>query len=287
MTKGVEVVGMRQAGTPQPGVIARVATDGLCTGCGVCAAICPSGSLTMSLNDDAEFVPVLGEGCTECDLCSGVCPQLSAKDANANGRNPLSAADEAVLGRYAELSTWAGYATDPERRLRSASGGMLTLVLQHLLDSHRIDAAIVVGPANSGRRLLFEAKLARTLRELRACAASNYYPVELSRALRELKSTRERVAVVGLPCHVTAVKRLMEHCKPLRNQILWVFGLVCGHSVSTKFTDLMIAAAGAPAGTVDRVSYREKTGRPRASDFAFAVFRNGRMVGKPVAFEKQ
>ena len=267
------------------GVISHVVKQNLCTGCGTCAAICPIGSLAMRLNECGEFVPVLCDECNDCDLCISVCPQLSHNPDNVDVQHIISTTSSDVLGYSHELKTWAGYAVDSSRRLHSASGGMLTLVLQHLLDSQQIDAAIVVGPRNSKTGPLFQAKLVRTPEELDACAGSKYYPVELSKVLHELKSTKERVAIVGLPCHVSAARLLIGKSKQLREQIRYIFGLVCGHGVSTKFTELLAAAVRVPLDKVDTVSYRGKEGRLKASDFAFSAFQNDRIIGQPIGSE--
>jgi coenzyme F420-reducing hydrogenase beta subunit len=267
------------------GVISRVVKQNLCTGCGICAAICPIGSLAMRLNECGEFVPVLCDECNDCDLCISVCPQLSHNPDNVDVQYIISTKSSDVLGYSHELKTWAGYAVDSSRRLHSASGGMLTLVLQYLLDSQQIDVAIVVGPRNSKTGPLFQAKLVRTPEELDACAGSKYYPVELSKVLHEIKSTKERVAIVGLPCHVSAVRLLIGKSKQLREQIRYIFGLVCGHGVSTKFTELLAAAVRVPLDKVDTVSYRGKEGRLKASDYAFSAFQNDRIIGQPIAFE--
>jgi len=264
--------------------IFNIVKQNLCTGCGICAAICPTGSLRMQLNEEGEFIPFLGLGCEECNLCASVCPQLTCSYNSQHINKILSKEFSAILGNSDELNTFAGHAVDLGRRRRSSSGGILTLVLQHLLDSEKIDAAIVVGPAKSNNRLLFEAKIVRTTKELEKCAGSRYYPIELSNALRKLKSTKEVVAIVGLPCHVRAIHLLMKKSKGFKNQIKYIFGLVCGHGVSTHFTDMLIAAAGVSSNSVDMVFYRGKQSSKTASDFVFSAYKHGRIIGKPISF---
>ena len=51
--------------------MAKLLTDpGLCTGCGICAGLCPFGCMTM---EDGQ--PSAGEGCTLCGECVRGCPQ--------------------------------------------------------------------------------------------------------------------------------------------------------------------------------------------------------------------
>ena len=285
MAKGRNTV-FRTLTSPQTvEVISSVVKQNLCTGCGICAAICPTGSLMMRLNKNGEFVPVLGDGCNGCDLCSSVCPQLSKNNENISVQNIISNKSNDVFGYSDELTTWAGYAVDLTRRLQSSSGGLVTLVLQYLLDSRKIDTAIVVDCANPNNGLLFEAKLVRTVEELYRCAGSKYYPIELSKAIGELKSSKKRAAIVGLPCHVSAIRLLMEKSERFKNQIQYIFGLVCSHGVSTHFTDMLTAVTGASLGEVDSVSYRGKEGILAASDFTFSAFQNNQVIGKPIGFQ--
>ncbi len=49
----------------------------ICTGCGACAAACPSGCLTMVPGEEGFCYPVADPArCTQCGLCEGVCPAL-------------------------------------------------------------------------------------------------------------------------------------------------------------------------------------------------------------------
>jgi len=264
--------------------ISNIVKQNLCTGCGICAAICPTGSLRMQLNEEGEFIPFLGLGCDECNLCPSVCPQLTWSYNSQHINKILSKEFSAILGSSDELNTFAGDAVDLGRRRRSSSGGILTLMLQHLLDSEKIDAAIVVGSANPSNKVLFEAKIVRTTEELEKCAGSKYYPIELSNALCELKSTKEVAAIVGLPCHVRAIRLLMEKSKGFNNQIKYIFGLVCGHGVSTHFTDMLITATGVSSNSVDMVVYRGKQSSKTASDYVFSAYKHGRIIGKPISF---
>ena len=84
-----------------------VAQD-LCTGCGACAAICPTGSLLMKLNKKGQFIPHQIDQCTECWLCDSVCPQIHINNVD---KINISNGYTEILGHSKHMGTWAGYAT--------------------------------------------------------------------------------------------------------------------------------------------------------------------------------
>jgi len=182
-----------------------------------------------------------------------------------------------LTGESVECLT--GYAADPAQRANGASGGILTCLLEYLIVSKEIDAAVVVSAAGDDDGRLFHAVLAKSPEEVRLAAKSKYYPIEMSGVLRQIAGYEGPVAVVGLPCHCTAFRKAMSCSSALHRKIRYVFGLVCGHGVSTLYTDFLLAAAGLSLRDVDTVSYRDKEGAERANDFAFAGYKDGKPSG--------
>ena len=46
-----------------------------CTGCGVCAAVCPSAAVEMQPDAHGFLRPIVDDAaCTNCGLCTGKCP---------------------------------------------------------------------------------------------------------------------------------------------------------------------------------------------------------------------
>ena len=56
-------------------VIIDIVNKDLCIGCGICAALCPEGNLTLQWNQSGEYNPTEGVPCTvQCGVCLKVCP---------------------------------------------------------------------------------------------------------------------------------------------------------------------------------------------------------------------
>jgi coenzyme F420-reducing hydrogenase beta subunit len=129
-----------------------------------------------------------------------------------------------------------------------------------------VDHAICVAP-NSDKDKLFQFKVCRTPEQVRGCAKSSYYPVELSDVLQQVATEGGRYALIGLPCCIKAVRLSMQKMPVLRRRITHLLGLVCGQQKGKFFSEYVAALKGAEPRHLITLRFREKDpGRP-ASDY--------------------
>lgn len=135
-------------------VIERVVEAGFCSGCGLCAGLCPSEVLEMGFNSNKDVVPIRRGECPECGLCLDVCP--------FSGEGP--GIDDMAEDLFGEISgsclypvsgfhrsLWEGYASRGDFRKRGASGGMASWFLTRILEQGLADAVLSWGRMNQGR----------------------------------------------------------------------------------------------------------------------------------------
>ena len=180
--------------------IEQISGEGLCTGCGTCAGVCPQDAITMVIDrKQGIYLPRLErEKCSECGICFKACPGHSV-DFNTLNREIIgSKVKDILLGNY--LNLYTGFSTDNALRYHSASGGLVTAMLIFALGEGLIDGALVTrmsveNPLNP------EPFIARTREEILSAARSKYCPVPANMALKEIMQAGEgeRFAVVGLP----------------------------------------------------------------------------------------
>jgi len=129
-------------------------------------------------------------------------------------------------------SLWTGYATDPETRSAGASGGVTSAILIHLLETNRIDAAVLV---RQGIPIAEEAKyfIARNKEEILACAQSVYIPVSTLDSLRDFVSG-ERYAMTCLPEQSAALRVLQQEGNMPALQVKFVLGPYTGTALEDK-----------------------------------------------------
>jgi coenzyme F420 hydrogenase subunit beta len=237
--------------------IDQVVRDGLCTGCGTCAGMCPQNAIKMVIDHKKGiFLPVLDrEMCSECGICVKVCPGHSV-DFNTLNREIFGReAEDILLGHY--LGFYAGYSLDNDTRYNSASGGLLTELLVFALEEGIIDGALVTRMSEENP-LEPQPFIARTREDIVSAARSKYCPVPTNVALKEIlpAGDGERFAVVGLPCHLHGLRKAEILHDSLKRKIALHFGLFCNHTPSLLATEYILHKIGINKEEVKKLDYR-------------------------------
>lgn len=247
----------------------------LCIGCGVCAGVCPAGKIEMVLGEGGSYQAVsAAQDCSEkCGLCERVCP-FSHTEHNEDSIGKSLYAHQPGVGHNSQcgyyLSCQTGYCSDLEQRLNSASGGVATLFLKRLSADAAVDRAVCV-TRSPGKAPLFRYSIVDNASDLDSAAKSAYYPVELSDVLREIIRSDARYAIVCLPCVAKAIRLAQMQIPSLRERIVSVLGLVCGHQVSSHFAEYAGELAGAPREAINEVVFRTKDASLPATELGTLV----------------
>ncbi len=254
-----------------------------CCGCGLCAGICPADALKMQLDPYGEYKPVVVGTCNGCGLCAQVCP-FSAQGPNEDElaarlfSGTAGIHHDASLGYYA--GCFVGNATGEMRR-EGASGGLLTWTLSRLMEDGHIEYAVCVQPLTGPGRL-FQFTICRSVEEVRHCARSCYYPVEMSDVVSTILQNEGRYAVVGLPCVLKALRRAEQINRKLRDRVKYHLGLVCGQQKSTFFADYICALGGGAPRQLSAVQFRVKNGTRSADNYGMRF-----VCGHPAAPDRE
>lgn len=233
--------------------IAAVVEDGLCTGCGTCAGICPTEAIEMRISNRLWLPRIEGEKCTNCGLCVASCSGYSMNFSQLNsgifGRQP----EDSFLGNYREC--YVAHSNHEEIRYNSSSGGVVTQLLVFALERGIIDGALVVR-MREDRPLEPEPFIARTKEQILSASRSKYCPVATNEALRHVLRENGRFAVVGLPCHIHGVRKAEMNVKELSEKIVFHIGLMCSHTVNFFGTELILRKLGVSQDQVAKIDYR-------------------------------
>jgi coenzyme F420 hydrogenase subunit beta len=184
-----------------------------CVQCGACVAACPSDSI--GVGDDG--LPKLVKMCTGCSLCWDFCPRGGMRHEATWGL--LQPADDDPVG-WKVTGAPGGNGLGPVYQTWTArarpgvpgaqDGGLVSALLIGLLEAGAIDGALVARESRT-EPWKGEPYLARTPEEVVACAGS-FYNQTMALAALDLKGhdlpPRPRIAVVGTPCEVEAIRAM-------------------------------------------------------------------------------
>lgn len=169
--------------------------------------------------------------------------------------------------RYALLT----HSVDPDVRRYSASGGTTTALLTHSMRSGLIDGAVVCRAILIDGKVRAEFYIARTPGELAQSQGSKYVETKfLHEVLPLIRAYEGRLAVVGLPCDLSALRRWMDKDAKIGAKIVYTIGLVCGHNSRTGLIDQVTSSLERKTGS-QLTDYKFRIGHWRGNikaDFA-------------------
>ncbi len=243
-----------------PNIIYTLKND-ICTGCGICETVCPTAAITTIVKD-GRFLPDIevskcnnSKGCHRCyDICPGVGVNLIslAKDSFVDD----AIRQDKMTGRY--LRCYTGYSLNYDIRYHSASGGMVSQFLIWLLDNDKIDGAILT-KFDKSNPLLVDSFIATTKEQIVSARSSKYSPVSLHNAIKELKTIKgQRFVIVGLPCHIQGVRKLMEIDRITREKIIGLFAIYCSSSRSFHLTEYVFKKRNIQKENLEYFQYRDE-----------------------------
>lgn len=190
--------------TPQSPALARIAKGDLCAGCGACAALAP-GKVVMAVAAPGFMRPIQLSTLSiqEEEDISAVCPGLSQTVEERGRCNPV------LWGPYIEVMI--GHATDDSIRFAGASGGGLSAVLVHLIDSGTVDAVVQI-TASTEFPIGNTPVVTMNKESITAAAGSRYAPSAplegINAQVAANRANGTRYAFVGKPCDVAAMRAM-------------------------------------------------------------------------------
>lgn len=166
-----------------------------CTGCQLCAAVCPTSAIEIALDEDCFYKPLVNESkCVDCSLCTRVCYKFDR---------------DICTEPCVETSTLYSAAVNDAGLLASTtSGGVADVLARHFIS----EGYVCVGVGYDCNSNIARGLCAETERDVMQFRGSKYIQsysldafIELARGCRDKK-----FAVFGLPCQIYAVDRFLK-----------------------------------------------------------------------------
>ncbi len=177
--------------------------------------------------------------------------------------DPQPGAYHPLWGPIREVAT--GHATDAEVRFRGSSGGVLSALAIHLVETGRVDfvLATAADPADPiGNRTAPLADRSAIL----AAAGSRYAPSAPLADLETHLAAGRCFAFIGKPCDVATLRRMAAHDPRIDRLIPIKLAFFCAGVPSRRGTQAVLTALSVDESEVERFQYRGDgwPGRTRA-----------------------
>ncbi len=225
----------------------QIVESGFCLGCGLCASLAGPDAVRMEMGADGFPVPRLLRSDADLGFLRDLCPGITIRR-----KGPLRG-PEKIYGPYTSLHR--AYAKNDAVRWKASSGGAITAVLIYLLENKIVDAVLHIGKSDASP-LHNAARVSRTREEAKAGAGSRYAPGSLLEDWMALLRRGERIAVVGKPCDIVAVRQFLDRYPEFKPQVVCTLSFMCMGLPSQRATTKLVEALGVPREDIRDFWYR-------------------------------
>lgn len=224
----------------------------VCSQCGACAAVCPKDAIRMVPNAAGVPYPEVDEErCNlSCRLCKMVCAGNGMDWPDLHEGRFGEPYTGAPLGRLEGV--WTGHAVDDAVRANAASGGSVTALLCHALETGLVDGACVTFLEGTSPRTV----IATTRDEIIAAAGSVYLSAPALSVLREARRFKGRLAFAGLPCHIATLSKAVRCGLVKPDKFPLTIALICGRTGTLDLHRAFLKRMGADPARLEAIKLR-------------------------------
>ena len=205
-----------------------------CTQCFACATICPKGCISMAETQEGVRYPVIDRSrCVACGLCMKACHQLSFR----------------LPGDVSSV-VYASWAIKQETRTKSSSGGVFSVLAEHVLRKGGVVYGVAYGDFLKVKHIRIEQE--SNLQQLRG---SKYVQSDLSGVYKSVREDLQKgidVLFSGTPCQIAGLRTFLRQ----EYENLYCIDLICHGVPPQKLFDSYLQHIGIKAGRDDCFDFR-------------------------------
>lgn len=231
-------------------LIDKIKENGLCTGCGLCAAMAPVGAITIQLNASGYLRPLVHQPLTRAteQQIKAACPALVIQHTAE-----AAATSHPLWGPLQSVRT--AYASDAEIRRQGSSGGVISALGAYLVRTGQVDFVAQIATSHHDP-LANELQISTSREDVIRAAGSRYAPSAPLQSLRSLLDSGKRFVFVGKPCDVAALRQYARINPQVERQVPYMLSFMCAGVPSIKGTHEVIRKLSSSPEKVVSFRYR-------------------------------
>ena len=254
--------------------VLEVDQNGLCLECGTCEGMCPHNNIKL-IPDETGRNRIHIQDESFCEKCPGICLKVCP-----GHEVDMDRLNEQVFGQVPEnywsgnaIQAFLGYSPDKMTKKTSASGGIVSTLLIHALETGMIQGVYLLTP-QPGKPFSLKPTLATDKQSVLKAAGSFYWPAPIGQCLKEIRHSEGKFAFVGLPCEIQALRKAQSINKGLREKIAFTIGIYCGGRPTIQGQHFAFERYGIDLDEVEEFKYRQ----PEWPGHLKATLKNGEEV---------
>lgn len=196
-------------------------------GCGLCSSVLNHESFRMELGTDGFYYPIANQKLSTEDgkMVKKICPGIHIET------HP----NKSIWGNI--LSVCEAWATNPQIRYKAASGGVVTALAIHTLESGVANAILQVG-VQTDNYLFNELKISKTREDIINNAQSRYAPaLSLYKIKQLLDDSDDKYAFIGKPCDIAGIRNLCAMYPQYERRFVLLISIFCAGMPSYKASE--------------------------------------------------
>jgi len=202
--------------------VSIVFNAGVCCQCGWCSAICPVNAIEVT----ADTLEIDTDACMKCGLCFSVCPRSFSID---QANKSIKKLDQSLkwsdkTGAY--INAYSASTTKDDIKKVRQDGGIVTSILEYLLENNLVDAIVAVQHSEELWRPV--PVIVENVKDLYKTGGTKYANSPSLTIIDQCKKY-EKIAFVGVPCMMKAIEKgaMFPSGLPFFKNIKYTIGLFC------------------------------------------------------------